>query len=91
MDREELNRMFGLTEEQLNAMAAEYEEETWEGGLTDVVHGRPKLYDEDMETVSFRLPKSRRAAVEAVTRRLGISKSEFFRNAIDHELVACSA
>lgn len=80
-----------LTDAMFDKMAQEYEEGTWEGDPDATTPGRPKLYDEDMETVSFRLPESRQSAVEAVTRRLGISKSEFFRNAVDHELAACSA
>ncbi|MDO4290069.1 MAG: toxin-antitoxin system antitoxin subunit [Eggerthellaceae bacterium] len=76
-----------LTDAMLDEMAQEYEDGTWEG-CGEVTMGRPKLYDEDMETVSFRLPKSRVAAVEAATARKGISKSEFYRRAVDRELLA---
>ena len=54
-----------ITDERFDAMAEEYEAGTW-GGIGEITMGRPKLYDEDLETVSFRLPKSRIAAVEAV-------------------------
>ena len=68
-------------------MAEEYEEGSWSGaGPTSP--GRPRIYDEDMETVSFRLPKSRIAAIEAFTKRSGQSKSQFFRDAIDRALLA---
>ena len=78
-----------LTDEQLDEMAKEYEDGTWEGH-GEVTKGRPRLYDEDMETVSFRLPRSRIAAIEATAQRCGISKSEFYRRAIDRELLALS-
>lgn len=71
-----------LSDADFDRMAAEYESGTWSGGGT-VEPGRPKLYDEDMETVSFRLPRSRIAAVEAVARARGESKSELFRKAVD--------
>ena len=76
-----------LNDSALNAMAKEYEDGTW-SGVGEVTMGRPKLYDEDMETVSFRLPRSRIAVIEAVTKRKGMSKSEFYRQAVDRELLA---
>lgn len=76
-----------LTDELLDAMAQEYEEGTW-SGHGEITPGRPRMYDEDMETVSFRLPKSRVAAIEAVAKRRGESKSEFFRQAVDQALLA---
>ncbi len=76
-----------LTDELLDSMAAEYEDGTW-GGHGEVSRGRPRIYDEDMETVSFRIPKSRIAAIEAVVRKRGESKSDFFRDAIDQALLA---
>lgn len=72
-----------LTNEKLDQMAREYESGTWHGH-GEVAKGRPKLYDEDMETASFRLPKSR---IKAVTARMGTSKSDFFRDAIDNALL----
>lgn len=75
-----------LTDEMLDERAEEYEKGTW-SGHDEVVMGRPKLYDEDMGTVSFRLPCSRIRAVEAAAKRQGESKSDFFRRAIDRELL----
>lgn len=75
-----------IADSRFDEMAKEYEEGTW-SGLGEVTMGRPKIYDEDLETVSFRLPKSRIAAVEAVAKKRGMSKSEFYRRAIDRELL----
>ena len=76
-----------LTDADFDKMAEEYENGSWEG-CGKVTLGRPKLFDEEMETVSFRIPCSRIEAVEAVSKRGGISKAEFFRRAIDRELIA---
>lgn len=76
-----------MTDEMWDALAREYEDGTW-SGVGAITPGRPKLYDEDMETVSFRLPRSRIAAIEAVTARRGESKSEFYRKAVDRQLLA---
>ena len=75
-----------LTDEMLDKRAEEYEDGTWSGHC-EVAMGRPRLYDEDMGTVSFRLPCSRIRAVEAAAKRQGESKSDFFRRAIDRELL----
>ncbi len=75
-----------LTDEMLDKRAEEYEDGTW-SGHGEVTMGRPRLYDEDMGTVSFRLPCSRIRAVEAAAKRQGESKSDFFRRAIDRELL----
>lgn len=91
MERKDINELLGMTEEELEREAAQFESGAWEGGLRSISVGRPRLYDEDMGTVSFRLPASQQQAVAAASERLGISRSEFFRNAIDHELMACSA
>ncbi|MCL2655492.1 MAG: ribbon-helix-helix protein, CopG family [Coriobacteriia bacterium] len=78
-----------LTDEDIRKMDEEAETGNWHGD-GPVVMGRPKMYDEDLETVSFRLPQSRIAAVEAVSKRIGESKSEFFRRAIDQALLAAA-
>ena len=75
-----------LTDEMLDKRAEEYEDGTW-SGHGEVAMGRPRLYDEGMGTVSFRLPCSRIRAVEAAAKRQGESKSDFFRRAIDRELL----
>ena len=75
-----------LTDEMLDKRAEEYEDGTW-SGHGEVAMGRPRLYDEDMGTVSFRLPCSRIRAVQAAAKRQGESKSDFFRRAIDRELL----
>ena len=79
-----------ITDERFDAMAEEYEAGTW-GGVGEITMGRPKLYDENLETVSFRLPKSRIAAVEAVAKRRGESKSDFYRKAVDRALLLAEA
>ena len=90
MDREKLNKEFGVTEEQLDAWAEEYENGTWKGHLGEITPGRPRLYNEDLETISFRLPRSRINAIDAVIARKGGSRSDFLREAVDRELLANS-
>ncbi|MCB7038515.1 ribbon-helix-helix protein, CopG family [Eggerthella sinensis] len=75
-----------LTDKALDDMAQEYEKGTWQGTLGSVTMGRPKLYDEELETISFRLPKSRIAAIDEAAKRRGESKSAFLRAAVEQHL-----
>lgn len=77
-----------VDDDMLEEMAAEWESGEWNGHLENVLIGLPKQDADDLATVSFRLPKSRIAAVEAATKSRGISKSEFYRCAVDKELAA---
>ena len=77
----------GLTDEMLNAMAAEYENGSWHG-IGKISAGRPRVFNEEMETVSFRIPKSRVAAIEAAAQRTGETKSDLFRSAVDRLLLS---
>lgn len=76
-----------LTDAMLDEMAKEYEDGTW-SGHGPVSPGRPPLFDEEMVTVSFRMPISRVQAVETAARKYGQSKSEFFREAVESALLA---
>ena len=72
MNRDQMNAAFGVTDEQLDSLAADYESGDWKGRLGPVVQGRPRLYEEEMRTVSFRIPASRLQAID-VTERAGRS------------------
>ena len=84
MDREEINRKFGVTEEQLDAWAEEYENETWDPAcFGKVIIGRPPLADEEVRPVTFRLPVSKIAALDARAAREGHARCEVGRLAGD--------
>ena len=88
MNRDQMNVAFGVTDEQLESLAADYESGDWKGRLGPVVQGRPRLYEEEMRTISFRMPASRLQAIDAHAERNGKSRSEFLRQAIDDALFA---
>lgn len=88
MDRQQVNEMLGLTEDDLDREASEYENATWnQKSFGKASPGRPRLYDEDMETVTLRMPRSKILAVEAVAERLGQTRSQFMRDAIDEHIL----
>jgi hypothetical protein len=50
--------------------------------------GRPRLYEDDeLETVTFRLPKSRIRAISAMIEKNGETRSQFLRKAVEKALI----
>ena len=85
----EIRERFGVTGAQLDEWAAEYESGDWSGMRFGApAPGRPRMYGEPMETITVKVPRSRIAALRRAAERLGISRSELVRQAIDRELVA---
>lgn len=77
-----------VTDEQLEDMAREFESGEWDGHLDNVVVGLPKPTPDEMTVESFRIQRARAEAVSAATKRHGMTKSEFYRLAVDRELAA---
>ena len=88
MRREEINSLFGVTDRQLDSMAEEYEQGTWKGHVGVIRSGRPRVFDEELETISFRIPKSRVKEIDRNARERGESRSQFLRRTIDQALPA---
>ena len=91
MSEETLHEQFGVTAEELEKRAAEYEQDDWSDmqfGTTIV--GRPVICDDAMQTIAVKVPRSRIEAMKRVQEERGITRSEFVRAAIDHELVELS-
>lgn len=82
----------GLDPEEVGNIADRYDS----GDFSDMEfgtprRGKPRLCDEELVTVTVKIPQSRIAAMERVQREQGITRSEFVRRAIDHELVEFSS
>ena len=75
-----------LTDELLDEMAKEYEDGTWGGKTGKLVVGRPSLADEDVKSVSFRIPVSKIAVMDARAAARGETRSSFLRDVIEAEL-----
>ena len=72
-----------MTDNDFEREAEMWENDTWEGGFADIRIGRPPLTDEDLETVTFRAPKSQVEAMERKAREQGLTKSQFMRDAME--------
>ena len=90
---EEIFDMTGLTREDFDRMARPFEDGTLIDDDGNPIHfdgpieyGPPRLYQEDRAMWTFDIPGSHIAAVDRAIERLGITKSEFMRSAVAHEL-----
>ena len=76
-----------LTDRDIEEMAREWEEGTWEGPLVELRVGRPRLSEEPNANLSFKCPESSAALIAAAAKELGIKKSSFMRDAADEKSV----
>ena len=91
MNNEELRQKFGVTGEQLDKWAGEYENADWSHmRFGEIINGRPRMADEPLDSITVKVPHSRVVAMKRVQEETGITKSEFVRRAIDNELMAMS-
>lgn len=71
-----------ITDEDIERECAEYESGSWEGTLTGLRVGRPRLSDgEGNANLSFKCPKTGAALIERAAAACGMRKSEFLRSA----------
>ena len=88
MNEDALLEKFGVTAEQLDEKAAEYEADDWSGmEFGEITPGRPKVFSEPLESITIKVPRSRVIAMRRVAAEKGTSRSDFIRRAIDHELL----
>ena len=87
MDREAINHMLGMSEEDLDKLADEFEEGTWnrsEYGKPGV--GRPSVFGEVMRPVTFKETPSVIAAIDEKAKQLGCSRSDYLRTLVAKDL-----
>ena len=89
MSNDELRRKFGVTGEQLDEWAAEYESADWSHmRFGEIINGRPRVSEEPLDSITVKIPRSRAVAMKRLQEETGMTRSEFVRRAIDDELMA---
>ena len=89
MERNQINTLLGLTEKQLEEIAAPFEDGTWnrdEYGKPGV--GRPTAFGEVMRPVTFKETPSVIAAMDKRAKELGASRSDYLRGLVAKDLAA---
>ena len=91
MDREKINKRFGVTEEQLDKEAKEYEDGSWDAPLGKLIIGRPSIANEEVKPITIRLPVSKISAIDKAASSQGRTRSAIKRDAVDNFLAHASA
>lgn len=79
--------MFGVVAGKLDSRAAQYESDDWaDMGFGPISPAGPPSYGKPLATITVCVPRSRIAATKEAGAKSGISRSDFIRRAIDHEL-----
>ncbi len=89
MNNEELHEEFDVSAKQLDAWADEYEAADWSHmSFGEITNGRPRIADEPLDSITVKIPHSRSVAMRRMQQQMGMTRSEFVRQAIDHELMS---
>lgn len=81
-------KMFGVDAERI----AEIDEDARKGALQGVAGdtvtgpGRPPLFDEPMQQVSFKEPGARVRAIDRRAEQLGVRRSDYLRQLVENDL-----
>lgn len=87
MNREEMNKLLGMTEEEMDAEAYALENDLWDGiELGEPRAGRPAMFDEAMGTVSFKEERPKITLIDSRAASLGLSRSDYLRQLVDRDL-----
>lgn len=87
MNREEMNALIGLTEEDMDAVGREYEADAWQASALGTPRpGRPSLYDVPMRSVTFKESASTVAAMDSRAASLHMTRSDYIRRLIERDL-----
>ena len=79
MDTKGLEKKFDVTGEELDKLAEQYESGNWPEGHT-VLLGRPRITDEELVSVTIKLPKTQLEAIDKTAKQEGKSRSAYMRN-----------
>ena len=78
-----------ITDEMFEELATAYESGNWPGKATgQMVMGRPRISDEELRTVTFRLPLSKIKALDKMAAANECTRSDALRKAVDGYLLS---
>lgn len=75
-----------VTNEQMEQLANMFERGEWPEGETRVLRGRPLMFDEELQPITFKEPKRKVQAIDRRADQLGMSRSSYLRHLVDRDL-----
>ena len=87
MGRERTNETLGVSEEELDVVARDFENGTWGRSQHGALgKGRPSAFGETMRLVTFKETPSVAAATDKRAKRLGLSRSDYSGDLVANDL-----
>ena len=87
MEDKELERLFGLSPDEIERRSAQYESGEWKDGTT-VPMGRPSLYGARMKSITYRDTEQEAALMDKRAASLGMSRSDYLRHLVRQDLAS---
>ena len=75
-----------LTDEMMEQIADAFERGEWPGTESRILRGRPMLFGEQLQSITFKAPKRKIDAIDRKAESLGISRSDYLRSLLDKDL-----
>ena len=82
----EIERMFGVTSEQLDKWEADATRGVFRGTPGKIEVGRPLMFGQRMRQVGFKEPETKVAAIDKRADQLGMKRSDYLRYLVDSDL-----
>lgn len=75
-----------ITDEQMEALADMFERGEWPEGESRVVRGRPRMFGDELQSVTFKAPQRKVSALDRKAAEAGMSRSDYLRRLVDRDL-----
>ena len=75
-----------ITDEQMEALADMFERGEWPEGESRVVRGRPRMFGDELQSVTFKAPRRKVSALDRKAAEAGMSRSDYLRRLVDRDL-----
>jgi len=75
-----------LTDEMIEQIADAFERGEWPGTESKIVQGRPLMFGEELQSVTFKVPVRKVAVLDSKAASLDMSRSDYLRRLLDKDL-----
>jgi len=79
-----------LSDEILEQIAEAFERGDWPGTESKIIRGRPRMFGEELQSVTFKMPASKVATLDSKAASFHMSRSGYLRSLLDRDLAAAS-
>jgi hypothetical protein len=75
-----------ITDEMMEQIADAFERGEWPGTESRIVQGRPLMFGEELQSVTFKAPARKVEAIDRKAASLDVSRSDYLRSLVDRDL-----